>query len=246
MSCLTRKDFLKWGAATFAAGISASPAAGQTASAAPAVTQRLGRPFLICGADVLTMDLQSRELLGTDVLVVDGKIAEIAKNIVASEAEVIDAEGQILMPGMVDSHRHFWLGFFPGVLVKTNPKKYAQYQRWKMRTMVCMTADDFHLAGLFGGLQAIDSVVTSVLDYAHAHHTQEKAIAGALGFIESGVSGVFAYQPSHNTSYGPGDTVRESQAVAERIGGPEESNYETVAVLRRLFADSRMRRSGLA
>lgn len=43
----------------------------------------------------------------TDVLVSDGKIAEIAENITASADTVIDGNGLVLMPSLFDMHVHF-------------------------------------------------------------------------------------------------------------------------------------------
>jgi len=41
-----------------------------------------------------------------DVLIVDGKIAELASNIDAGDAEVINAAGLIVTPGLIDMHVH--------------------------------------------------------------------------------------------------------------------------------------------
>ena len=41
-----------------------------------------------------------------DLLIVDGKIAEIAESISAPDAEIIDAEGLLVLPGLVDIHTH--------------------------------------------------------------------------------------------------------------------------------------------
>ena len=43
----------------------------------------------------------------SDILVEDGKIAKVAENIEADGAEVIDAKGKIVAPGLVDLHVHF-------------------------------------------------------------------------------------------------------------------------------------------
>ena len=43
----------------------------------------------------------------SDVLIHDGKIREIGENILAPGASLIDAEGKILVPGLVDVHVHF-------------------------------------------------------------------------------------------------------------------------------------------
>ena len=47
-----------------------------------------------------------------DLLIVDGTIAEIARNITDSDAEVLDARGRMVIPGGVDPHTH--LESFPG------------------------------------------------------------------------------------------------------------------------------------
>jgi len=41
-----------------------------------------------------------------DILIVDGKIAEVAVNIDAGDAEVINAAGNIVTPGLIDIHTH--------------------------------------------------------------------------------------------------------------------------------------------
>ena len=41
-----------------------------------------------------------------DVLVEDGKIAQVAENLAAEDAEVVEAEGKIVCPGLIDMHVH--------------------------------------------------------------------------------------------------------------------------------------------
>ena len=42
-----------------------------------------------------------------DIYVKDGKIAEIGENLNISGAQVIDAQGLAVFPGLVDMHAHF-------------------------------------------------------------------------------------------------------------------------------------------
>ena len=42
-----------------------------------------------------------------DVLIKDNKIAEVSEHIEASGAQVIDAAGLVVAPGLVDTHVHF-------------------------------------------------------------------------------------------------------------------------------------------
>ena len=41
-----------------------------------------------------------------DVLVEDGKIAAVGENLSAEGAEVISAEGKVVVPGLIDMHVH--------------------------------------------------------------------------------------------------------------------------------------------
>ena len=52
-----------------------------------------------------------------DLLVVDGRIEQIGTGISAPDAKVIDAAGQVLMPGMIDDQVHFRE---PGVTYKAD------------------------------------------------------------------------------------------------------------------------------
>jgi imidazolonepropionase-like amidohydrolase len=60
---------------------------------------------LIKGGTVLTVTKGTLE--NTDVLITNGKITQIAKNIAApAGAKVIDAAGMFVMPGIIDAHSH--------------------------------------------------------------------------------------------------------------------------------------------
>lgn len=63
--------------------------------------------ILIQGGLVYTM--AEKEIFEGDVLVEDGKIIEVAKTICASDAEIIDARGCCVMPGLIDAHSHIGL-----------------------------------------------------------------------------------------------------------------------------------------
>lgn len=237
---ITRKDFLRL--ATAAATTAALPGGAAVAQqqSTTRVTPAGASATLIRGADLLTMDPKLGESTATDVLIRNGKIAAIGKNLPAADAELIDAKGMILMPGMIDGHRHVWEIIDMGRLVKSHPGVYAaKYQQWKMRTIVAMTPEDNYLAQLIGGLQAIDSGVTSVLDYAHGQPSEDRAMAAARGLKDSGIAGWFAFQLGVSSSYKPGDTVPLAEAEGQRIGTTGEAQWKTAERLQKeLFSDS--------
>src|SRR5262252_4862995 len=61
---------------------------------------------LLRAGHVLSMDPAIGDVFGGDVLVEDDRIAAVGSSVEAGDAEVIDATGCIVMPGLIDSHRH--------------------------------------------------------------------------------------------------------------------------------------------
>ena len=225
---ITRKGFFG-----LAAGAVAAAVARPGVAAEPRRTERVRRSHrtLIRQADVLTMDSKLGELLGADVLIEGGRIAAIGKGLAVDDAEVVDAKGMIVMPGMIDGHRHLWEGMDSGVVAKIS-KTVSYYNEYKLRTMVCYTPEDAWLAQYSSAIQAIDSGVTAMLDYCHIFHTAELAEAAARGMIDSGIAGTFCYQISHSPTYKPGDTVKLADANAMRNGPADETHWRTAKLLR--------------
>ena len=61
--------------------------------------------LIIKNATVWTNEKENK-LENTDVLVVNGKISQIGKNLTAANAKVIDGTGKHLTPGIIDEHSH--------------------------------------------------------------------------------------------------------------------------------------------
>jgi len=65
--------------------------------------------LLIRNADVVvTMNAAREELSGADVLVRDGVVAAVGAGLAAPGAEVIDASGCVVTPGLVNTHHHLY------------------------------------------------------------------------------------------------------------------------------------------
>src|SRR6266545_8192573 len=197
-SAMSRRQFL----CTTAAGAVAAPAlaAGVIGTAqaqqAPGGAPAPGRPILIKGGCVLGLDRAVVDFEAADVLVEGNKISAVRPNISAPNAEVIDASKSIVMPGFVDTHRHMWQGFLRNVLPDGSLQDYRDLVQRKFGAT--MTPDDVYVADLLSALGAIDTGVTTVLDWSHIHNTPDHTDAAIKGLRESGVRAVFAYGNAQN------------------------------------------------
>ena len=67
------------------------------------------KDFLIKNATVWVLEGDEEVLTHTDVLVKNGKISKVGKNISAENVEVVDGTGKHVTPGIVDEHSHIAL-----------------------------------------------------------------------------------------------------------------------------------------
>ena len=239
---ITRKEFLRLASAAtttsalagYAGRAASQDAASDAASDVAPVAAGNPTRTLIRGADVLTMDPTLGEQPATDVLVDNGRIDAIGTELPADGAEVIDAQGMILMPGMIDGHRHVWQAIAMGRLVESNPGDFSSdYIFWKMAAVVAMEPEDHYIAELVGGLQAIDSGVTSILDYAHGQDTEANTVAAGRGLKDAGIAGWFGYQLGISYPFEVGETVSRTEALAALFAArPTEQEWNTATRLK--------------
>src|SRR6185503_10958033 len=146
---------------------------------------------LIKGGYVLTQDPELGEQAGADILIEDDKIAAVGRNLSADGARTIDATGDIVIPGFIDTHRHTWatsirtcapdytLGaYFGGIL-----DKFAPHYR----------PDDVYAGNLWGALECINAGITTLVDWSHIMNTPAHADEAIRGLQESKIRSVYAY-----------------------------------------------------
>ncbi|OIQ78385.1 hydroxydechloroatrazine ethylaminohydrolase [mine drainage metagenome] len=135
-----------------------------------------GRPLIFRNGLVLTMDNAHTVLTGCDVLVVDGLIREVGPNLQApADAIEIDAEGGIVMPGMIDTHRHMWQTAMRGYGADWTLSQYfVWYYLEHGRTF---RPEDIYAGNLLSAIEAIDAGVTTTVDWSHGLQTIDHADA---------------------------------------------------------------------
>ncbi|MGH7691734.1 MAG: amidohydrolase family protein [Candidatus Dormibacteria bacterium] len=151
---------------------------------------------LIRGGWVLTLDDRLGELQHGDVLVEGSQIVAVGRNLPADDAEVIAAEGSIVLPGFVDTHRHTWQSLARAAGVDWTLAAYFQAVRGMLGENY--RPQDLYVANLLGIVEALDSGITTMLDWSHLINSPEHADAAVAGLKASGARAVFAYGNSNS------------------------------------------------
>ncbi|MDG4795716.1 amidohydrolase family protein [Micromonospora sp. WMMD1082] len=180
-----------------------------------------------------------------DVLVQDDTIVDVGPRIDAPDAEVIDAAGMVVMPGLVDTHRHVWQGAFAQIAADWTLNEY--FAGLVGRFSPHFTPTDVRDGTYYGALEALDSGVTTLFDWAHVMNTPEHADAAVDALRASGLRAVFGHGiPTSDPSWYMGSDrphpvdVRRIAAeyftsadqlvtLALSVRGPELSTIEATA-----------------
>jgi 5-methylthioadenosine/S-adenosylhomocysteine deaminase len=140
---------------------------------------------LFQGGCILTLGTGPNHPRG-DLLIEEGKVAEVGPGIRGRGAEVVDATDTIVMPGFVDTHRHAWRSLFRNLGRRaageiTPPAALAGH----------FGLDDVYAATLIGLLGAVEAGITTVVDWADIGPRDDLADAALQAHADTGLRTVF-------------------------------------------------------
>jgi 5-methylthioadenosine/S-adenosylhomocysteine deaminase len=151
--------------------------------------------LLIRGGYVLTMD-SAGDIPGGDVHIRDGVIHSIGQNLDVPEAELVDASGKIVAPGLVDTHWHMWNTLLRG-MSDGRPTPDGPDRGGYFATCVGLgrhfLPGDTYAGTRLAAAEAIDAGITTVHDWSHNIRGREWAEAGLRALAESGLRARFSY-----------------------------------------------------
>jgi cytosine/adenosine deaminase-related metal-dependent hydrolase len=114
------------------------------------------------------------------VLRADRAIAAVGPSLApaSGDAEVIDAAGRLVIPGMVDTHRHVWQGAIGGYTPKITGVGYGP----AVLTGISMrhSPDHVYAGTLWGALQALDAGITTIADWAGPADVETVIVGGDI------------------------------------------------------------------
>lgn len=171
------------------------------------------------------MDAKRRILEGHAIAVESGRVVEIGRTADLEKehgrAEVIDAAGRIVMPGIVCSHSHLYGMLLRGASLNIEPPSdFTQIlQRVWWPVDEAMNFEDAYASALVACLEFAKSGVTTFADT----YSGPNSISGVLDHIaravgEVGIRGFIAYEATERHSAEEGNSgVQENVRFAESV-----------------------------
>jgi 5-methylthioadenosine/S-adenosylhomocysteine deaminase len=152
--------------------------------------------ILLKGGTVITVDPNLGDLAAGDVLIEGDTIAQVGTDL-SADAEVIDATGNIVIPGFIDSHRHTWETAIRNCAPNATLDDYFVEVLDSFAPLY--RPEDVYASNLAGALECLNAGITTLLDWSHINNTPDHPDAAVRGLQESGIRAVYAYG-SANTS----------------------------------------------
>jgi cytosine/adenosine deaminase-related metal-dependent hydrolase len=178
---------------------------------------------LLRGATVVTMDPQIGDFAAGDVLLRGSRIEAVGPDLATTEAArgalVIDLKGMIVMPGLVDGHRHCWQNQLRHLICDADIDEYIAMTHGS--TALHYRPDDMYIGDLVTLLGALDSGVTCVLDFSHNSRSPEHSDAVFAAYRESGARTVHVSAPPNAGPWAeqfPADLLRLRSAYCAGPG----------------------------
>ncbi|KAJ6539893.1 hypothetical protein DFH09DRAFT_1041912 [Mycena vulgaris] len=163
----------------------------------------MARPssILLSNGTVLLHDDEDRvSPVRADVLIIDGKIVEIAPSIAplspSPDVLDIDCTGKIISPGFVDTHHHLWQTQLKG---RHADDLLLDYMGKGNITFSLFKPEDVFWGELGGCMEAIDGGTTMVVDHAHINHSADHSASALSATVASGIRSYFCYCPVPQT-----------------------------------------------
>ena len=201
----SRRDVLK-AVTALAAGTSAAPLFADAASAqsrddgAATLARLTGanvntRRILLKGGVILSMDASVGDFAQGDILITGKKIAAVGRDLADSakdgNAIVVDAADMIVIPGMIDCHRHSWEGQIRGIIPNS-----ATIQEYMGATHGGFAPhyrpDDMYIGNLVTALGCVDAGITCFIDNSHNSRSAAHSDAAIKALFDSGARAVHA------------------------------------------------------
>lgn len=195
---------------------------------------------------MITMSPNRPDAERLDILVEDGRLADIGESLGPPDAETLDLPGRIVIPGLINAHLHTWQSALRLVGADWTLPQYLHRVHGEIASRY--TPDDIYIGNLAGALTQINCGTTTLGDWCHNNLTAEHTDAAVEALDQSGIRAVFMHGAPHRDPDAPhrlddidrllNGPARDLLTVGMAVRGPQLSAPD-VAVADLRAADER-------
>lgn len=167
------------------------------------------KSLLIKNGTVVTLNEAGEMIEGGAVYCEGPKIVAVGRSLEARHKadRVIDAQGGVIMPGLLNVHHHLYSTFARGFHVPGEParnfKEILERLWWRLDRV--LTPDDVYYSSIIPVMEAARAGCTAIVD----HHASPGCTDGSLDLVERafrevGLSGCLCYEVSDRNREGDG------------------------------------------
>jgi len=171
----------------------------------------LSQKRIFKGGTIVTMDADIPNLAIGDVLVQGDRIAAIGARIATEDAEVIDAAGTIVLPGLVDAHHHAWLGVMRRMMPDVDDL-FAYIDVVAEKLGAHYRPLDMHVSTRLTAAASLDAGITTIIDACHSSRSPEHTDAALDALASTGIRALHMVGPAMDkqasAAHLPGDLAR--------------------------------------
>jgi putative selenium metabolism protein SsnA len=164
--------------------------------------------MILSNARILTFDAAQRVIdCGSVEIRGDGTIGAVSSRAPERGRNVIDVQGKLIMPALINCHTHLYSTLARGISLTGNaPRNFPEILKklwWRLDR--ALKPGDIYYSALVGLIDSAKCGVGTLVD----HHSSPNACAGSLDLIEQafrevGLRGVLCYETSDRNGAQPG------------------------------------------
>ncbi len=170
---------------------------------------------------ILTMDANFTTVPRGSIGITDGRIREITRDADSPQGEtVVEAQGKLAMPGLVNTHTHLAMTLFRGLAEDVPLKSWLEEVIWPKEAK--LSPEDVRCGALLGCAELISSGCTCFNDQYFFMDQVAKTVK------LSGIRGVLAEGMVESTSEDPKALLKKGVDFAKRYNGYADGRVRTM------------------
>ena len=186
------------------------------------------KTLLIKNGTVVTLNERQEVLEQGEVLLEGASIVAVGHRLEAQHKvdRVIDAQGGVIMPGLINAHHHLYSTFARGFSAPGEPARNFQeiLERLWWRLDRALTPDDVYYSAVIPAMEAAKAGCTTIID----HHASPACREGSLDLIEKafrevGLNGCLCYEVSDRNVEGGG--IEENERYIKKCRHQQDPQF---------------------